>query len=72
MAGRVRVDHNEWTPADEHLLAQHWLSGMRTAEIAEAMGRTQSGIQTRASNLGLPHKTSGAAADGSIRDMGSI
>ena len=60
--------YTEWSPELDAELARQWLGGLTSREIAAAMGRTTSSIQTQASKLGLPRKLAGPAGKHDGRD----
>ena len=64
--------YTEWSPELDAELARQWLGGLTSREIAAAMGRTTSSIQTQASKLGLPRKLAGPAGKHDGRVVGEI
>ncbi len=52
--------YTEWSPELDAELARQWLGGLTSREIAAAMGRTTSAVQTHASRHGVAAETCGS------------
>ena len=64
--------YTQWSPELDVELARQWLGGLTSREIAAAMGRTTSAVQTHASRMGLPPKLAGPAGKHDGRMVGKV